>query len=88
MGEKLIAGMLAATVIAPLCAMCVLGPGFVAAAVAWLTGTLGGFSTMTSVAVAIIAGMVLYGLVRWRRARTCTQDPTINSSQSMDRGAT
>ncbi len=44
MSEKLLAGLVAAVVIAPLCALCVLGPLFLGSAIALVTGWFNGLN--------------------------------------------
>ena len=69
MGQKTIAFLLAATVVAPLCALCILGPIVLGSAIAGITGWISGFDTLVTTGPAIIVGGALYGFVRWRRAK-------------------
>ena len=70
MGEKLIAGLVTAVVVAPLCVACILGPAVVASLLAGVTGWLAGFEPITAIALAAFAGILVIGIMRRRRART------------------
>jgi hypothetical protein len=70
MGQKTIAFLLAATVVAPLCALCILGPIVLGSAIAGIAAWIGGFDILVTTGLAIIVGAALYGLVRWRRGKT------------------
>ena len=70
MGQKTIAFLLAATVVAPLCALCILGPIVLGSAIAGIAAWIGGFDILVTTGLAITAGAVLYGLIRWRRGKT------------------
>ena len=74
MGEKIIATLSAAAVIAPLCAVCILGPVFFGSAVAWVSGWFGGFDIIVTSGLAVAAAGVAYGLVRWKRAKAAADD--------------
>ena len=56
MGEKLVAGIVTAAVISPICAVCVLGPAVVGSLFAGAFGWLGGFGPLTTIALMIAAG--------------------------------
>ena len=70
MGQKAIAFLLAATVVAPLFALCILGPIVLGSAIAGIATWIGGFDILVTTGLAITAGAVLYGLIRWRRGKT------------------
>ncbi len=70
MGEKLIAGLVAAGVVAPLCVTCILGPAVVASLLAGVGGWFAGLESITVVALAAFAGFLVIGIIRRRRART------------------
>ena len=74
MSDKSIAGLVAAAVAAPLCAICILGPGFIVSAATGVSGWFGGLDVTTSTALAVIAGFLVYGLSRWRTARTAPHE--------------
>ena len=72
MDEKILAGLFAAAVVAPLCAVCIIGPAFLGSAIAWVTGWFTGLDPLATASLAIVAGIAVYGLVRWRRTRAST----------------
>jgi membrane protein implicated in regulation of membrane protease activity len=72
--EKLLAGLVAAAVIAPACAVCVLGPVFLGSAVAWVAGWISGLDILVAAGLAIITGGVLYKLLRRRRVKAESAD--------------
>ncbi len=74
MGEKIIASLVAVGVIAPLCALCILGPVFFISGVAWVSGWLGGFDILVTSGLAVAAGGVALGLFRWKRAKAAADD--------------
>ena len=56
MGEKLIAGIVTAAAIAPICAVCILGPAAVVSLFAGAFGWLGDFGPLGTLALMIAAG--------------------------------
>jgi len=69
MGQKIIIFLVAATVVAPLCALCIFGPIVLGSVIAGIAAWIGGFDFLVTTGLAIIVGAVLYGLVRWRRGK-------------------
>jgi hypothetical protein len=69
MGQKIIIFLVAATVVAPLCALCIFGPIVLGSAIAGIAAWIGGFDILVTTGLAIIVGAVLYGLVSWRRGK-------------------
>ena len=69
MSEKLVAGLVTAAVVAPLCAVCILGPAVLASIFAGITGWLGGFDPVVTTGLVLAAGIAVYGIVRRRRAQ-------------------
>ncbi len=69
MSEKLIAGLVTAAVITPVCAVCVLGPAVLASIFAGVTGWLGGFGPVVTAGLVLVAGTAAYGIVCRRSAR-------------------
>ena len=69
MVKKIIIFLVAATVVAPLCALCIFGPIVLGSAIAGIAAWIGGFDILATAGLAIIVGAVLYGLVRWRRGK-------------------
>ncbi len=82
MNEKPTAGVVTAIIIAPLVALCCLGPVFIGSAVGGLMGWLSGQRLVMAGVLALLAGAVGYAVMRWRRASshradaalTCTYD--------------
>lgn len=60
MGEKLVTGIVAAVVIPPICAVCILGPAAIGSLFAGAFGWLGGFGPLTIIALMIAAGALVY----------------------------
>ncbi len=56
MGEKLVAGIVTAAAIAPICAVCILGPAAIGALFAGAFGWLGDFGPLGTLALMIAAG--------------------------------
>ncbi len=75
MSEKLLAGLAAAVVIAPLCVLCVLGPTVIASMVTGITAWFGGFDPVVTLALALVAGMAVFVIVREQRARRAPVKP-------------
>ncbi len=69
MGQKIIAFLVVATVVAPLCALCIFGPIILGSAIAGVAGWISGFDILVAAGPAIIVGAVLYGFVSWRRGK-------------------
>lgn len=70
MNEKPFAGFVTAFVIAPLVILCcVLGPVVLGSAVGAIVSWSAGLTPMVLVSAAVAAGLVIYGVVRWRRAQ-------------------
>lgn len=90
MNEKLMAGIVTAAGIAPLCAVCVLGPAVIGSAFAGAFAWLGGFGPLLTVAVMVAAGLLVYRTLRrkhkwggvssedWR----APHHPTVENSES------
>ncbi len=70
MGEKFVAGIVTAAAIAPICAVCVLGPAAIGSLFAGAFGWLGGFGPLGTIALMIAAGagvLVYRDFLRRRR---------------------
>ena len=81
MGEKLAVGLLAAAVVVPLCAMCVLGPAIVGSIFAGIAGWLGGFDPVAVAGLSVVAGIAVYAVMRRRkekRALLCPKTEVID----------
>ncbi len=69
MSDKPVAGLVAAVAIAPVVALCCLGPAFLGSAVAWVSGWFGGLGPVTATALAIVAAVPVIALLRRSKAR-------------------
>ena len=69
MGEKFFAGLVAAAVIAPLCAVCILGPAVLTSIFTGIAAWLGGFDLVGTAVLGLVAGIAVYGIIRWRRVQ-------------------
>lgn len=56
MGEKLVAGIVTAAVISPICAVCILGPAAIGSLVSGAFGWIGDFGPLDTIALMIAAG--------------------------------
>ena len=87
MNDKLIAGLVAAVMVAPICALCILGPVFMGSVVAGVWGWLGGLGLAATIGLAVTAGVLVYGLIRWRNAKAATGgNPPVYTFRPMNRG--
>ncbi len=68
MNEKLLAGLVAAVAIAPLCAVCILGPAVIVSIFSGIAAGLGGFDVVVTAGLAFVAGIAVLAIVRKRRA--------------------
>ncbi len=69
MSNKLLAGLVTAAVITPLCAICIIGPVVLGSVAASVFAWLGGFDPVTTTSLAVILAILIYGLFRRRRSR-------------------
>ena len=87
MGGKLVAGLVTAVVIAPVCAVCILGPAFLGSAFGWALGWFSGLGPIATLATAVVAGLAVTGLVRWRGSKGATgKDPTAHGPDTQRQG--
>lgn len=76
MTDKIVAGLVAAVVVAPICALCVLGPALLASVFAGITGWLGGFGPVATAGLVLVAGIAVYGIVRRGRRQRSPATPS------------
>lgn len=76
MDERPIAGIVTVIIIAPLIALCCLGPLFIGSAVGGVVGWLSGQGPVLTVALALLAGALGFAVMRWRRASSRAQAGT------------
>ncbi len=69
MSEKLVAGIVTAVAITPICAVCILGPAAIGSLFAGAFGWVGGFGPLATLALMIAAGALVYRHFLRRRAR-------------------
>jgi hypothetical protein len=69
MSDKPIAILVTAAAIAPLCAICVLGPAFLGGAVAWVSGWVGGLGPAITTGLVLAVGVAVFRAVRRERQR-------------------
>jgi membrane protein implicated in regulation of membrane protease activity len=75
MGEKLFAGLVAAAVIAPLCAVCILGPAVLTSIFTGIAGWLGGFGPVAVTGLSLVTGIAVYAAVRRRKEQCASLSP-------------
>ncbi len=69
MNEKLTAGIVTAAAIAPVCALCILGPAVLGSMIAGIAGWFGGLSAITTAGLVLVAGIAVFEITRRRKAR-------------------
>ncbi len=69
MDDKPIALLVTAAVVAPICALCILGPVVFGSAVAGVFAWLGGFDPVVALGLTVIGAILAYGYFRGRRDR-------------------
>lgn len=68
MSDKPVAMLVAGVIAAPICLLCFFGPALFAWAVVWVSGIVSGLGAVATTGLAMIAAILVYGLVRRRRA--------------------
>jgi zinc transporter ZupT len=68
--EKLVAGIVTAAGVAPICALCVLGPAAIGSALAGAFAWLNGAGPFLTVILTAAAGLLIYRTVRRRHTAT------------------
>ena len=69
MRDKFVAGLVAAVAIAPICALCILGPAAAISVVAGAAGWLGGAGPVLTIGVMLAAGALVWRTLRRREFR-------------------
>lgn len=64
MNEKLLAGLVAAVAIAPLCAVCILGPAVIVSLFTGIAAWFSGFDAVVTAGLALVAGIAVLAIVR------------------------
>ncbi len=75
MNDKALAIIFGMIVVGPICVMCILGPALLGSALAWVSAWFGGMSAVSSMGLAILAGLVVFGFTQRKRARSATAKP-------------
>ena len=81
MGEKFTAWFVTAAFIAPICAVCILGPAVIVSIFAGIAGWFGGLGAVTTTGLVIVVGIVVTEIIRRRRAR---RSPISQSGEPSD----
>ncbi|CAN7619876.1 hypothetical protein HW571_22930 [Agrobacterium genomosp. 3] len=74
MDDKPTAGIVTAIIIAPLVALCCLGPVVIGSAVGGVLGWFSGQGLVIGGVLTLLAGAAGYALMRWRRASSRRED--------------
>ncbi len=81
MNDKPIAMLVTAAVVAPICALCILGPVVFGSAVAGVFSWFAGFDPVAVLALAVIGAILAYGFFSRRRDRHGVADGRGQSGQ-------
>ncbi len=71
MSDKLVAGLVGAVAIAPICALCILGPAAAVSVFAGAVGWLGGAGPVLTIGILLAAGALVWRTLRRRGLRSC-----------------
>ncbi len=84
MSEKPVAALVAALAIAPICAVCILGPAFVGSALAWIFGWFAGPGVigLTIFVMALGVSLFLTEFLRLNRVRFVDLIPSLDDTGS------
>ena len=82
MSDKILAGLVTAAVVAPLCVVCLGGSAVLAAIGGWASGWFGGLGAAASIGLAIVASAVAVGLVKRRNRRAADAAPATRDGPS------
>ena len=69
MSEKVLAGFVAVAVVAPVCALCLLGPAVIVSIFTGISAWLGGFDWIVATGLAFVGGVAVLAIVRGRKAQ-------------------
>lgn len=69
MSDKILAGLVTAVAVAPICALCILGPAIFASIFAGVAGWFGGLGPALTTGLVLVAGIAVYRSVRRRNGR-------------------
>lgn len=77
MNDKLIAGLATALVIAPICAVCILGPAVLGLVLGGAFGWIAGLSPVATAGLAIVGAIFVYGYFSRRKKATAGDGPPL-----------
>ena len=83
MSEKLLAGLVTAVAVGPICALCILGPAFFGSLLAGALGWFGWLDPMLATGVMIIGAIVVFGLARKWNARARHSRSSVSSEPQL-----
>ena len=83
MSEKLLAGLVTAVAVGPICALCILGPAFFGSLLAGALGWFGWLDPMLATGVMIIGAIVVFGLARKWNARSRHSRSSVSSEPQL-----
>ncbi len=81
--EKLLAGLVTAVAVGPICALCILGPAFFGSLLAGALGWFGWLDPMLATGVMIISAIVVFGLARKWNARARHSRSSVSSEPQL-----
>ena len=82
MSDKLVAGIITAAVISPICVVCILGPAAIGTLFAGAFGWIGGFGPLATIALMIAAGALLYNHFRRKRVQALPDREEYSDAES------
>ncbi len=90
MNDKFVAGLVGAIAIAPICAVCILGPAAAVSVVAGAAGWLGGAGPVLTIGIMLAAGALAWRTLRRRKrggAHLSSLPATPVSTRQQDHGS-
>ena len=81
MSEKLLAGAVAALVVVPLCATCIVGPVLFAGLLSGFGAWFGGLDLVITAALVLVVGLAVYAFIHKRGTRRALVKPTSEARQ-------
>lgn len=82
MNEKSFAGLATAALVAPLVALCCVGPVVVGSLLGGLAGWLGGLNLFEVAGATAGTAIAVYAFIGWRRGRVCRAEKQHTSAPS------
>lgn len=69
MRDRLVVGLAAGILVAPICLLCIVGPVVLVSVLGGVTGWIGGLDPVVAAGLAVLAAISVYGIVIRRKAR-------------------